>query len=76
MPSVVKHQATIPTSATGKEFLYEDVFLDKTLIAEDEENLILRDVEKQEALASRLSKWARLPLSHAYLSQSQIISEQ
>ena len=56
MPPVVKHQATIPTSATGKEFLYEDVFLDETLIAEDEENLILCDVEKQEALASHLSR--------------------
>ncbi|XP_050205560.1 DNA polymerase delta catalytic subunit isoform X2 [Mercurialis annua] len=68
-----KLQATTPTRTGEEEFVDEDVFLEETLIAEDEENLILRYVEKHEAFASRLTKWARPPLSHAYVSQSQSI---
>ncbi|KAK9292029.1 hypothetical protein L1049_019983 [Liquidambar formosana] len=65
-----KHQA-----AMEDEDIDEDVFLDETLLHdyEDEETLILRDIEHRQALTSRLAKWARPPLSHAYLSQSQNI---
>ncbi|XP_021899855.1 LOW QUALITY PROTEIN: DNA polymerase delta catalytic subunit [Carica papaya] len=78
--SEVKHQATAPAppptaAVLEDDFVDEDVFLDETLISgeEDEESLILRDIEEREALASRLSKWARPPLSRAYLSESQSI---
>ena len=64
----VKHQAISPTD---EEFLDEDVFLDETLIAEDEENLN----KERQVLTSRLSKWARPKLSDGYVSQSQSISE-
>ncbi|KAJ9704128.1 hypothetical protein PVL29_005424 [Vitis rotundifolia] len=64
-----KHQAS--SSPLAEEDLDEDVFLDETLILEDEH--ILRDIEDRRALASRLSKWARPPLSSAYLSSSQSI---
>lgn len=80
--SEVKHQATAPAppptaAVLEDDFVDEDVFLDETLISgeEDEESLILRDIEEREALASRLSKWARPPLSRAYLSESQSISK-
>ncbi|KAB5556432.1 hypothetical protein DKX38_007341 [Salix brachista] len=62
----VKHQAISPTD---EEFLDEDVFLDETLIAEDEENLN----KERQVLTSRLSKWARPKLSDGYVSQSQSI---
>lgn len=56
------------------EEIDEDVFLEETLIHEEEQDaLILRDIEQREALTSRLSKWARPPLSHSYTSQSQAI---
>ena len=57
------------------DFVDEDVFLDETLISEDEESLILRDIEQRQALAFRLSKWTRPPLSHDYLSQSRSVRE-
>lgn len=65
-----KHHAS--SSHLEDEDIDEDVFLDETLILDDEH--ILRDIEDRRALASRLSKWARLPLSPAYLSSSQSIS--
>ncbi|XP_057550361.1 DNA polymerase delta catalytic subunit isoform X1 [Amaranthus tricolor] len=49
----------------------EDVFLEDHLIDEDAQ--ILRDIDERQALASRLSKWARPPLSQSYISQSQSI---
>ena len=58
-----------------EEFVDEDVFIDETLVSEDEESLILRDIEQRQALASRLGKWTRPPLSADYLSQSRSISE-
>lgn len=54
------------------EFLDEDVFLDETLF-ETEDDLILRDIEERQALASRLTKWARPSISHAYISASRSI---
>ncbi|KAF4377123.1 hypothetical protein F8388_017527 [Cannabis sativa] len=60
-----KQQAT----SQEEEFLDEDVFLDETLI-EDEDSLILRDLEDRQALASRLSKWVRPSLSDDYVSGS------
>ncbi|KAJ7945210.1 DNA polymerase [Quillaja saponaria] len=56
-----------------EEFVDEDVFLDETLVFEDEESLILRDIEERQALASRLAKWNRPPLSSDYISQSRSI---
>ncbi|KAL8166299.1 hypothetical protein V2J09_007798 [Rumex salicifolius] len=65
-----KHQATME-----EEEFDEDVFLDETLVDNEhsEESLILRDIERQESLTSRLSKWTRPPLSQAYTSLSQSI---
>ncbi|XP_021807316.1 DNA polymerase delta catalytic subunit [Prunus avium] len=57
------------------EFLDEDVFLDETLF-ETEDDLILRDIEERQALASRLTKWARPSISHAYISASRSIAFQ
>ncbi|KAH9717329.1 DNA polymerase delta catalytic subunit [Citrus sinensis] len=69
-----KQQATTPTTPViDDEFLDEDVFLDETLLPEDEESLILRDIEQRQDFASRLAKWARPPLSSAYVSQRQSI---
>ncbi|KAA3486830.1 DNA polymerase delta catalytic subunit [Gossypium australe] len=72
-----KHQATTPTPAppsTEEDFVDEDVFFDETLMGEEDvESLILRDFEERQALASRLSKWARPTLSDAYISQSRSI---
>ncbi|CAK7354806.1 unnamed protein product [Dovyalis caffra] len=62
-----KHQAITPT--VDEEFLDEDVFLEETLIAEDEQNLS----EERQGLTSHLSKWARPKLSDGYVSQSQSI---
>ncbi|XP_041004890.1 DNA polymerase delta catalytic subunit isoform X2 [Juglans microcarpa x Juglans regia] len=62
-----KHHA----ASQEDDFLDEDVFLDETLLLEDEE--ILRDIEDRRALAARLSKWSRPPLSDAYVSQSRSI---
>lgn len=71
-----KQQATTPTTPViDDEFLDEDVFLDETLLPEDEESLILRDIEQRQDFASRLAKWARPPLSSGYVSQCQSISE-
>ncbi|XP_027357165.1 DNA polymerase delta catalytic subunit isoform X2 [Abrus precatorius] len=56
-----------------EDFVDEDVFLDETLVSEDEESLILRDIEQRQALASRLSKWTRPSLSPEYLSQSRSV---
>ncbi|KAL4632629.1 hypothetical protein ACB092_04G065200 [Castanea dentata] len=55
------------------EFVDEDVYLDEdeTLILEDEE--ILRDIEDRRAIACRLAKWTRPPLSDAYVSQSRSV---
>ncbi|KAE8733567.1 DNA polymerase delta catalytic subunit [Hibiscus syriacus] len=72
-----KHQATAPTplpQSTEEDFVDEDVFLDETLVGEEDvESLILRNLEEREALTFRLSKWARPPLSNAYISQSRSI---
>ncbi|XVF03922.1 hypothetical protein REPUB_Repub05bG0035300 [Reevesia pubescens] len=72
-----KHQATAPTPpppSTEEDFVDEDVFFDETLMGEEDvESLILRDFEERQALTSRLSKWARPPLSDAYISQSRSI---
>ncbi|XP_034213465.1 DNA polymerase delta catalytic subunit isoform X2 [Prunus dulcis] len=57
------------------EFLDEDVFLDETLF-ETEDDLILRDIEERQSLASRLTKWARPSISHAYSSASRSIAFQ
>uniref|UniRef100_A0A0A0KIW2 DNA polymerase n=1 Tax=Cucumis sativus TaxID=3659 RepID=A0A0A0KIW2_CUCSA len=62
-----KHQAL----SQEEDFVDEDVFLDESLL--DEDALILRDIEERQALASRISKWARPPLSQDYLSQSKSI---
>lgn len=53
----------------------EDVYLEENLIQEDEEALILRDIEERQALTSRISKWARPPLSHEYTSQSKNVGQ-
>lgn len=75
----LKHQATTPTPpppSTEEDFVDEDVFFDETLMGEEDvESLILRDFEERQALASRLSKWARPPLSDAYISQSRSIGK-
>uniref|UniRef100_A0A1J3K960 DNA polymerase n=2 Tax=Noccaea caerulescens TaxID=107243 RepID=A0A1J3K960_NOCCA len=74
-PPAGKHRATgnpNPSPAVGTledEFVDEDVFMDE----EDEASLILRDIEEREAVSARSSTWARPPLSHAYLSNSQSI---
>ncbi|XP_052189553.1 DNA polymerase delta catalytic subunit [Diospyros lotus] len=62
-----KHHA-----AMDEEEMDEDVFLDETLLYE-EESQVLRDIEERQALSSRLSKWKRPTLSLSYLSQSQNI---
>ncbi|XP_023518307.1 DNA polymerase delta catalytic subunit [Cucurbita pepo subsp. pepo] len=62
-----KHQAL----SQEEDFVDEDVFLDENLL--DEDALILRDIEERQALASRLSKWTRPPLSQEYVSQSKSI---
>lgn len=64
-----KHQA----ASQEDEFVDEDVYLDETLILEEEE--ILRDIEDRRALACRLAKWVRPPLSDDYVSQSRSIRE-
>ncbi|MBA0816533.1 hypothetical protein Gohar_001184 [Gossypium harknessii] len=73
-----KHQATTPTPpppSTEEDFVDEDVFFDETLMGEEDvESLILRDFEERQALASRLSKWARPLLSDAHISQSRSIA--
>ncbi|OMP04435.1 DNA-directed DNA polymerase, family B, pol2 [Corchorus olitorius] len=75
-----KHQATgeaPPPTPMEEDFVDEDVFLEETLMGEEDvESLILRDIEQRQALTSRLSKWARPPLSDAYTSQSCSISFQ
>lgn len=43
--------------AEEEDMMDEDVFLDETILAEDEEALLLLD--RDEALASRLSRWKR-----------------
>ncbi|XP_028123065.1 DNA polymerase delta catalytic subunit isoform X1 [Camellia sinensis] len=61
-----KHRA-----AMEEEDMDEDVFLDETLY--EEESQVLRDMEEQQALSSRLLKWKRPVLSQPYQSQSQSI---
>lgn len=69
-----KQQATTPAAASiEEEFVDEDVFLEETLMSEDEESLILRDIEQRQAVSSRLSKWTRPSLSSAYTSGSRSI---
>ncbi|KAM3702707.1 hypothetical protein ACJW31_04G044900 [Castanea mollissima] len=64
-----KHHA----ASQEDEFVDEDVYLDEdeALILEDEE--ILRDIEDRRAIACRLAKWTRPPLSDAYVSQSRSV---
>lgn len=69
-PPPPKQQAT----SQEEEFLDEDVFLDETLV-ETEDDLILRDIDQRQGLASRLTKWARPPLSDAYKSASKNIRQ-
>lgn len=69
-PPPPKQQAT----SQEEEFLDEDVFLDETLV-ETEDDLILRDIEQRQGLASRLTKWARPPLSDPYKSASKNIRQ-
>ncbi|XP_048442279.1 DNA polymerase delta catalytic subunit isoform X2 [Pyrus x bretschneideri] len=68
-----KQQATSPEEE--EEFVDEDVFLDETLF-ETEDDLVLRDIEQRQSIASRLTKWARPPLSHAYTSASRSVAFQ
>lgn len=68
----VKQHAT--TDIEEDEMLDEDVFLDETLLY-DEEEMLMRDMDEREAVASRLAKWKRPALSPAYLSQSTNICE-
>ncbi|TQE13058.1 hypothetical protein C1H46_001433 [Malus baccata] len=68
-----EQQATSPEEE--EEFVDEDVFLDETLF-ETEDNLVLHDIEQRQSLASRLTNWARPPLSHAYTSASRSIAFQ
>ncbi|KAL7230905.1 hypothetical protein ACSBR2_009230 [Camellia fascicularis] len=58
-------------AAMEEEDMDEDVFLDETLY--EEESQVLRDMEEQQALSSRLFKWKRPALSQPYQSQSQSI---
>ncbi|KAF5934688.1 hypothetical protein HYC85_025817 [Camellia sinensis] len=62
-----KHRA-----AMEEEDVDEDVFLDETLY--EEESQVLRDMEEQQALSSRLFKWKRPALSQPHQSQSQSIA--
>lgn len=50
-----------------EEELDEDVFLEETLLQYEEEE------SQHRALADRLAKWKRPPLSQSYQSQSQNI---
>ncbi|CAK9171492.1 unnamed protein product [Ilex paraguariensis] len=59
-------------AAMEEEEMDEDVFLDETLLYEEEAE-VLRDLEDRQALSLRLRKWKRPELSQAYLSQSQSI---
>ncbi|KAK7334608.1 hypothetical protein VNO80_26368 [Phaseolus coccineus] len=56
-----------------EEFMDEDVFIEQTLVSEHEESMILRDIEQRQALAARLSKWTRPPLSADYVAQSRSV---
>lgn len=58
-----------------EEFMDEDVFINETLVSEDEESLILRDIEQRQALANRLSKWTRPPLSADYVAGTRSVRE-
>jgi len=58
-----------------EDFVDEDVFIDQTLVPEDEESIILCDIEQCQALIVRLSKWMRPPLSDDYVAQSCSIGE-
>ncbi|CAH9112554.1 unnamed protein product [Cuscuta epithymum] len=59
--------------ATVEEDVDEDIFLEETLLQYDEDTQVLRELEEKHAIAERLCKWKRPPLSQAYLSQSQSI---
>ncbi|VFQ91089.1 unnamed protein product [Cuscuta campestris] len=60
-------------AAMEEEDVDEDIFIDETLLQYDEDSQVLRELEEKHALADRLCKWKRPPLSQAYLSQSQSI---
>ncbi|CAJ1974806.1 unnamed protein product [Sphenostylis stenocarpa] len=62
-----------PLMSQEEEFMDEDVFIDQSLVLEDEESIILRDIEQRQALAARLSKWMRPPLSADYVAQSRSV---
>ncbi|XP_068652015.1 DNA polymerase delta catalytic subunit-like isoform X2 [Aristolochia californica] len=63
-----------PPPPMEEEEMDEDVFLEETLLRDqEEEDMLQRDQEAFVTLASRLDKWARPPLSQAYLSDTQNI---
>lgn len=72
-PAKIQATATPSKPSLDDEFLDEDVYLDELLIQEDEDLLIQRDIDERQALASRLAKWARPPLSDDYVSQTKNI---
>lgn len=74
-PSLANPPAKIQATSQEDEFLDEDVFLEESLLHEDEEYLILRDLEERQGLADRLAKWGRPRLSDEYVSQSRNIGQ-
>ncbi|KAJ9536846.1 hypothetical protein OSB04_029579 [Centaurea solstitialis] len=70
-PQPPKHHHAPEAAMEVEEDMDEDVFLEENLVDEDE--LILRDMEEREALATRLEKWKRPALSTGYQSQSEKI---
>ncbi|XP_076949772.1 DNA polymerase delta catalytic subunit-like [Bidens hawaiensis] len=58
-------------STEEDEYMDEDVFIEESLVDEDE--LILRDMEEREALVNRLEKWKRPAVCPGYQSHSQNI---
>ncbi|XP_068647384.1 DNA polymerase delta catalytic subunit-like isoform X2 [Aristolochia californica] len=63
-----------PPPPVEEEDMDEDVFLEETLWRDrEEEDMLRRDQETFLTLAARLDKWARPPLSRAYLSDTQNI---
>ncbi|CAI9108744.1 OLC1v1008422C1 [Oldenlandia corymbosa var. corymbosa] len=65
-PQPQKHHA-----AMESEDMDEDIFLEETMLQYEEE--AFREAEERQAVASRLQKWKRPPLSQVYLSESQSI---
>ncbi|CAN1169464.1 DNA polymerase delta catalytic subunit [Linum perenne] len=66
--------AKVQARGPEDDFVDEDVFLDETLIAEDEGNI--NSEWAQQSLVSHLAKWKRPPLSQDYVSQSKSITFQ